>query len=134
MKSAQAAAEKAIEEYKESEDFKDEVVEGCIESLPLGFLECKKKVATLFSGLDLKDIVESDDKGDEEEGEARAKVRTELIDTEEMVIGAVAKEIAVAKEKSSVEGVIIEAVIGTDAMVAEATEESGAIQTGAPDE
>lgn len=43
-KATRAAKDQAIEEYKWSKDFKDEMVEGCLESLHLGFFECNKKV------------------------------------------------------------------------------------------
>lgn len=73
----------------------------------------------------MKDVVESDNEGDEE-GKIGAKVRTELVGAREMAIGAVAEEIAVVEE-IAMEGVIAEAVISIDAMVAEVAEESGAI-------
>lgn len=50
VKAAQIAIDKAVKEYKNSQDFKDEVAKACIESLNLRFLECKKKVATFFLG------------------------------------------------------------------------------------
>lgn len=53
IKEAQLEVDKAVEDYKKSENFKLEVAEGCIDSHHLGFLDCKKKVAMAFSTLDL---------------------------------------------------------------------------------
>lgn len=99
------------------------MAEGCIESLHLDFLECKKKEATLFPGLDLKDIIESNDEDEDEEGAEGAEAGTEPV-------GIAAPE-AVAKEKAVMEEAIIEAVVSADAMIAEAAEDSGAIQIDA---
>ena len=45
--------EKAIEEYKMFEAFKDEVIEGALDIFFFGFDECKKKVGILYLDLEL---------------------------------------------------------------------------------
>lgn len=42
VKAAQTTTDWAIEEYENSQDFEDEEAKGCLESLHLGFLRCKK--------------------------------------------------------------------------------------------
>lgn len=76
VKAAHLEVNKAIKEYKKTEDFKLEVVEVCINFYHLEFSDCKKKVALAFFYLDLKDIVESNEEGEEEEdseGEGASK-------------------------------------------------------------
>lgn len=63
VKAIWLAINQAVDEYKKSKDFKVEVAEGCLESLHLRFLECKKKVAKIFPSLCLSTIIESDDEG-----------------------------------------------------------------------
>ena len=60
------AAEEALVNFRESSEYRDDVVENCLESFHLGFLECKKKVAQVFPALDLEAVTEYDD--DEEVG------------------------------------------------------------------
>lgn len=67
VKATRVAVDKVIKEYKQSKDFKQEVAKVCIKALHQGFLEFKKKVKQFFPQLDLKDVVESDDKGEEGE-------------------------------------------------------------------
>lgn len=82
-----------------------------------------------FSDLNLKDIVESNDEGEgEEEGcEREAKDRDKLVGIE----GTIAKETLGTKEEAAMEEAIAEAVTGTRAKIIEATEDFGAVQTGA---
>lgn len=78
--------------------------------------------------LDLKDDVESNDKGEgeEEEGdEGVAEIRTDIVSTQGMTMGTVAKETVVAEEEAAMEEIIIKAVTGTDAMVARVAEDLG---------
>lgn len=136
VEATRCAMTREIIEYKRSEDLKQEVAEGCIEALHQGFLECKKKVRQFLPSLDLKDIVESNDEGEGEEGEGGeevAEVKTELVGTEEMTIGVIAEEIAVVKEEVAIEA-IAKAVTRTKAMVTKATKDSGTTHTSAPEE
>lgn len=104
----------AIIKYKKFKDFKLEVAEGCIESLHLGFLECKKKVTLAFPSLDLKDIVESDNEGEQEEEEEAMGVRVEAVNIEEVAL----EEVVEAK---TVDSIIAKVVVDAEAMASEAT-------------
>ena len=53
VESAKVASEKAVEEYKTSKVFKDELTEGSLEMFLFGFNECKKQVGFLYPDLEL---------------------------------------------------------------------------------
>lgn len=112
------------------------MAEGCIEALHQGFFKCNKKVKWFFPGLDLKDVIESNNEGEgEEEGdEGVAKIITKLIDIEGMTMGVVAEETTAAEGEVAMEEVIIGVVNDTKAMVTEVTEDSGVAQSGTPKE
>lgn len=130
VKATRIAIDKVIKEYKNSQDFKDEVAEACVESLHLVFLECKKKVTTFFLELDLKGVVKSNNEGDEEKGgegvEEGVEVRAKLVGIEGTVTRVVIDEIAAVEEEISMEEVIIEAIAYTKAMAAKVIEDSEA--------
>ena len=56
VKDAKVTSEKAMEEYKESEAFKDEVNEGTLDIFLYGFDECKKQIGFLHPDLELKKL------------------------------------------------------------------------------
>lgn len=130
MKAARLDADKVIEEYKKSEDFKMEVAEGCIDFYHLGFLDCKK-VDDAFSRIDLKDIIESNKENEEEEnnrvGGAKGlvKVKADQVGVE------VASNTII---KKAIEGIIAEAIIRASIMAAKATEDQHAVQEDAQEE
>lgn len=59
----------AIENYKNSKEFKNEVGEAILDSYLKGFTECKAKVLAAYSSLDLKDIIVDATKQEKEEEE-----------------------------------------------------------------
>ena len=50
------SSEKAIEEYKMSKAFKDEMIEGTLNMFLSGFDECQKQVQLLYPDLDLEKL------------------------------------------------------------------------------
>lgn len=57
VKVTEAEASRAIESYKNFEDFKSEVEEATYDAYLKGFIECEAKVFEAFFSLDLQDIV-----------------------------------------------------------------------------
>ena len=53
---AKVASEKAIEEYKKSEAFRDEVTESTLDIFLFGFDECKKQIGFLHPDLELEKL------------------------------------------------------------------------------
>lgn len=68
---AKAEVARAIEEYKRSIDFEDEVGEATGDTFQKGFAECKRKVAEAFLKLKLNSIVLDKPKTEEEDGTKR---------------------------------------------------------------
>lgn len=124
LKTAHVAANRTVEEYKKSKNFK-EVPKGCIDSLYLRFLECKKKIVQIYPGLDLKDVIESDNKDEEgEEGSERTtEVKVEAkVAIEVRVKQASPREIVsklITKEETTMEEALTKAIACTEAMVIE---------------
>ena len=52
VESAKVTLEKAMEEYKKSEAFKDEVTEGALDMFLFSFDECRKQIGFLHSELE----------------------------------------------------------------------------------
>lgn len=65
------AASRTIEDFKNSEDFKDKVGEAILDDYLKGFAKYKAKVSAAHFGLDLKNIIAlaEEQEGEEEEGE-----------------------------------------------------------------
>lgn len=120
VKAARLDAVKVVEEYKKSEDFKLEVAEGCVDSYHLRFFDCKKKVAMAFTDLDLWDIIESDEgEEDDSQGEKVDGARAPV----EVGAGQACATAALGMVvEGNVEGIIVEAMVGAEAMVAVAVE------------
>lgn len=119
VKVAHLEADKAIEEYQKFDDFKLEVIEGCMNSYHLWFSDCKKKVAMAFSNLDLQDIVESDEDGKEEEDGEGEETNGGVRESFEVETGHASLEVTpgvVAKE-GLVQGIIAKAMIDVEAML-----------------
>lgn len=88
-------------------------------------MECKKKVAQVYPDLDLKDIIELDDEGEEEEEEAEVA----KIWPEEVVVSG-----AIAEEETTMEEAIIKAIADVKAMVTKVVEDSRVAQASVPEE
>lgn len=82
---ANSNSAQAVEEYKASKAFFEELVESSMEAYQVRFTECKDKVAQAFSELDMSNIInvetnegEGEGKATEEttEGEARTKAES----------------------------------------------------------
>lgn len=129
VKAIRVAIDRVVEEYKKSKNFKEEVTEGCIDSLYLGFWECKKKVAQIYLGLDLKDVVESND--EREEGEEEAKIATKVSVEAKVAVEIKSKQIGLeeiapeltTEEEIAMEEAPIEAIVDTKVVVTEVAED-----------
>lgn len=106
------AGTQAIEEYKKSEDFKDEVSEAAYDAFLKGCAECKRKVTKAFPDLDPKSITIEEPEQQEEEVEADAAKEALVIGTEEADEAKVvedAKEVGVVATKETGAGATQEA-------------------------
>ena len=106
--------ERIIKNYKASEDFFHEVVEGSIDGFSKGFKLCQSMVQNFFPDFDVSRLKEfSDDDDDEAEAEAEAKAKAEV----KVKVGA--RDEAKVETKTEVE-----------AMVGENEEVGGATKAG----
>ena len=53
VEGTKVALEKVVDEYKMSEAFKDEVIEGTLDMFLFGFDECRKQIRHLYFDLEL---------------------------------------------------------------------------------
>lgn len=110
-----SAASQAIESYKNTHDFKNEVGKATYDAYLKGFAKCKAKVFGAFSGIDLRDIVPEPDGKEEEEDVEVMIMKAETIETEGT------KKIRIAEHTEELECTITESVKETAAVTVEQT-------------
>lgn len=123
VKATQATTDQAIEEYKRSKDFKNEMVEGCLEALHLGFLECKKEGSQAFQELNLSAIVEFDDECEEEVIEGGSEVKADPVGIKEVVPKAT------TEVETTIEDTIVEVIVDAKAMMNKVVKAFDAVQS-----
>lgn len=105
---ATSISARALEKYKKSMNFKDEVIKGSYDVYQLGFTECKKKVVEAFPRLNLDGIVSIKpiEKGKAEEECEAKEVEESTKGATDIKIGQAIIEVTIAKVMAKAETMI----------------------------